>query len=450
MNLGILFNFDALSQVMVILISIVALTVGSFSWRYMRGDQLFKTFFKRLAIMFACLFVLVTADNMILFACTWFGANYFLKQLMTHKSSWAAAKSSGQLAWKYLGTGSLVLGVSFGLIYYESGLLSIKAIAPLAHDTVLYEIALGGIVCAALIQSAQWPFHKWLLSSLNSPTPVSAVMHAGLVNGGGFLLVRFSGLFVNNDHWLMALFIFGAISSLLGTFWKLLQNDVKRMLACSTLSQMGFMVIQCSLGLFAAAVAHLCWHGLFKAYLFLSSSGVATEKRFDKPLKLNTFRVVVALCAGSIFAYGFAYGSGRGITTLNTNSILIFIAFIAGVQMAFTLLQEPVRYVAPKALALASLLGVFYGYNVWFIESNLPESLMLVRPFHWTFGVYIAFIVFAWWLMIVVRQWDEAGKLPNWYQKLYVKGLNASQPAPQTVTTQRLFYRANEEKMAKK
>ncbi|PLX29388.1 MAG: hypothetical protein C0582_05790 [Alphaproteobacteria bacterium] len=441
MALDFLFHVDALSEVMMALVGFITIIIGFFSWRYMRGDQFFAVFYWRLLLLLMCLVSLISADHLALFVFSWIGANYFLKQLMIHKPSWAAAENAGRLAWKYLGVGSLILAFSFVVLYVEMGTASIKAMTAMTYHSVMFEVALAGIVISALIQSAQWPFHKWLLSSLNSPTPVSALMHAGLVNGGGFLLVRFSGLFADHSHWLMVLFIFGAISSLLGTFWKLLQNDVKRMLACSTLSQMGFMVIQCSLGLFAAAVAHLCWHGLFKAYLFLSSGGVASEKRFDKPLQLTPFRILIAVCAGALFAFAFAYGSGRSLTALTTNSILVFIAFIAGVQMAFTLLQEPVRYVVLKALCLATILGTFYGYNVWLIESHLPETLMVPRPLNWVFIAYLAFISAAWGVMIVVRQWDQKGRVPVWYKKLYVKGLNASQPALKTMTLQRLFYR---------
>jgi len=133
-----------------------------------------------------------------------------------------------------------------------------------------------------MTQSAIWPFHTWLISSLNSPTPVSAIMHAGLINGGGFLLTRFAGLFVQSTGMLQVIFFLGLLTALIGTLWKLMQHDIKRMLACSTMGQMGFMIAQCGLGLFPAAIAHLCWHGLFKAYLFLSSGSAAHEKEWNR------------------------------------------------------------------------------------------------------------------------------------------------------------------------
>ena len=106
-------------------------------------------------------------------------------------------------------------------------------------------------------------------------------MHAGLINGGGFLLARFAPMLAIQPPILNLIFIAGITTALLGTLWKLMQSDVKRMLACSTMGQMGFMIAQCGLGLFPAAVAHLSWHGLFKAYLFLSTGSAAKEKRLD-------------------------------------------------------------------------------------------------------------------------------------------------------------------------
>ena len=87
-------------------------------------------------------------------------------------------------------------------------------------------------------------------------------MHAGLVNGGGFLIVRFAPLYLNYPGILNIIFIIGLSTAIMGTLWKLMQSDIKRMLACSTMAQMGFMIAQCGLGLFSAAIAHIILHGL--------------------------------------------------------------------------------------------------------------------------------------------------------------------------------------------
>jgi NAD(P)H-quinone oxidoreductase subunit 5 len=103
------------------------------------------------------------------------------------------------------------------------------------------------IITAAIIQSAIYPFHRWLLSAMTSPTPASALMHAGFVNGSGILLALFSTvLFASNT--LIILFIIGGLTAVIAQFTKLLQVNVKQKLACSTIAQMGFMIMQCGLG----------------------------------------------------------------------------------------------------------------------------------------------------------------------------------------------------------
>ena len=113
---------------------------------------------------------------------------------------------------------------------------------------------------------------------MTSPTPASALMHAGFVNGSGILLTLFAALiFASNTMDL--LFIIGGLTAVIAQFTKLLQVNVKQKLACSTIAQMGFMIMQCGLGYFNAAIAHLILHGFYKAYLFLSSG----EYRFHDP-----------------------------------------------------------------------------------------------------------------------------------------------------------------------
>ncbi len=221
-----------------------------------------------------------------------------LVSLMIHKSNWKAAQASGRMAAKNLYIQYASNGYGFFLFYLVTGESSISGVIQKnAHSTTMI-VALVCILLSAMMQSAQWPFHKWLISSLNSPTPVSAMMHAGLINGGGFLLIRFAPLYLQQPFLLNAMFIIGLITAIFGTLWKLMQSDVKRMLACSTMGQMGFMFLQCGLGLFPAAIAPSHLHGMFKAYLFLASGQAAQEKRFDLGYPPKPLRFIVALMCG--------------------------------------------------------------------------------------------------------------------------------------------------------
>ncbi len=216
---------------------------------------------------------MAVSDHLALYFVSSCLSHALLVRRMEHKSNWKAARASAALAGKNYLLAAFFMGFAFLLLGFETGswtLRGILAYQEAASSTMILPLVL--LILAAMAQSAIWPFHRWLLSSLNSPTPVSALMHAGLINGGGFLLIRFAPLFAHHPGLLTLVFCVGLTSAFLGTLWKLLQSDVKRMLACSTMGQMGFMMMQCGLGLFSAALTHLLWHGLFKAYLFLPAA----------------------------------------------------------------------------------------------------------------------------------------------------------------------------------
>jgi NAD(P)H-quinone oxidoreductase subunit 5 len=142
--------------------------------------------------------------------------------------------------------------------------------SPVGTESVVL-FAAGGLLLAAMVQSALVPFHTWLLSSMTAPTPASALMHAGFVNAGGVLLVRFAPVVTVEPGFMLVVTLVGATSALLGKLLKSVQADVKTRLGCSTTGQMGFMIMQAGLGFFGAAITHLLLHGCYKAYLFLSA-----------------------------------------------------------------------------------------------------------------------------------------------------------------------------------
>jgi NAD(P)H-quinone oxidoreductase subunit 5 len=130
------------------------------------------------------------------------------------------------------------------------------------------------VAVAALTKSAQFPFHSWLPETMEAPTPVSALMHAGVINAGGALLLRFAPLIVRVPEALLLLSAVGTITAVLGMLAMWAQVKVKRTLAWSTVAQMGFMMVQCGLAAFPAALLHILGHGCYKAWSFLRSGGL--------------------------------------------------------------------------------------------------------------------------------------------------------------------------------
>lgn len=442
-ELGNLFYIDRLAQLMMGLITFIVGVVYLFSQRYLKGDILYSLFFKRLIALYGSLTIMVCADNIVLFASSWIVSNAILIRLMLHKSSWKASVAAYILARTTFIVGAAAMIVAFIGLYIQTGTLSINRMIMLGSDyTIITYLSLLLLLVTSFTQSALWPFNRWLLSSLNSPTPVSALMHAGVVNAGGFLLVRFAPLYCNLSYLLSFIFLIGLISACLGSIYKLIQTDVKRMFACSTLGQMGFMMMQIGSGLYAAGVAHIIFHGLFKAYLFLSSASVAQEKRLVFYTKKNIISLIAASLVGLVASYCYSYGYGKVWLEYDTSILLDLVAWIAGTQVVLALATVMRKLYYPLIVIVTAIMGGIYGLSVNLIEDLLPSTLTMPQPL--TVLHYAAFSIFVvGWLM--VNGWLTFIKKFSWYQifimRAYVKVLNTSQPHSSTITTCRKEYK---------
>lgn len=435
------FKVDEFAIIMIALVAYIGMCVFSFALRYMNGDKKYCSFFVYLIMLVACVGIMVSTDNIWLLVISCCCSHLFLVRLMIHKPNWKAAKASGIIAAKNYVLSAFFMGIAFVLLYLNTGETSINAIMHQHTDSTSILLASAFIILAAMAQSAIWPFHKWLISSLNSPTPISAIMHAGLINGGGFLLVRFAPLYLENTRLLLVLFFIGIITSLLGTLWKLMQNDVKRMLACSTMGQMGFMFVQCGLGLFPAAVAHLVWHGMFKAYLFLASSSAAQEKRFHFTYPPTKQAFICSLVCGMAGSFSFAYTSGKSWIANDTTLVLVVIAFLAGSQLTLPILRiKPIKNLS-LAIITATITGLIYGYSVSLITHAMkPMGIMQPQPLNGFYILGIITLILAWLFTFFVHYKKKTTGNSTWALKCYVHALNASQPHASTVTAHHNHY----------
>ncbi|CAM2765967.1 proton-conducting transporter membrane subunit [Legionella worsleiensis] len=435
-------TINPLNVLLSCLVLLVSFIVHRFSLRYMHGDRLYRRFFLLLSALTLTVLLMVLADNLYLFWGSWTLSNAFLVMLMVHKKEWIASRQSGLLAFYTLGLGSILLLVGLILLAVSDATCSLDVVNQLKTDHIfLHSVSLGLIVVAALTQCGLFPFHRWLISSLNSPTPVSALMHAGLVNGGGILLVKFAPLMMAQQGLLYVLFIVGAVSAILGTVWKLMQHDIKRMLACSTMAQMGFMMMQCGVGLFAAAIAHLCWHGLFKAYQFLSSgSAVKQQKSAVVELPASFMMVVISFVGGLLAMSTFAWATNKSFTIFDASTFVLFFAFIAGSQLMLTWIRTyRTLFSGVTGLVLAALSGLMYGMSIHLVECLIPGISTLQAPqlstVHWVIMSLFGFL----WLAFNFGLYQKSGqsKLGCW---LYMTLFNSSQPSAKTVTALRSDY----------
>ena len=436
-----MFHVDIISIIMIFLVSFIGIVVYFFSRRYMKGDALYRQFFLSILILLVSVILITIADNLVLFLGAWCCCNLILARLIVHKSTWKAAKASGRLAIRNFVLGFSFIILALAILYKATGSLSIQYIVHNANNYWYTLIALILLLMGAMTQSAIWPFHRWLTSSLNAPTPVSALMHAGIVNGGGFLLARFAPLYFSVPQILNVIFIVGLTSALLGSLWKLMQQDVKRMLACSTMGQMGFMFVQFGLGFFASGLAHLFWHGMFKAYLFLASGGAAQEKRLDLAYPPSLICFLFSLVCGAWGSYIFAIINHKNWLPSDTSLIIVGIVFIAGTQVALILLRSSPLKKFPLAMIMTSVMATFYGANVYFFDLILsPLELMQPQALTIVHVISLIMLTLSWLFILFFRYSNHKADLPHWFMRSYVKALNNSQPHPDTITSYRKGY----------
>jgi NAD(P)H-quinone oxidoreductase subunit 5 len=296
-------------------------------------------------------------------------------------------------------------------------------------------LAAGALLLAAMVQSALVAFQAWLLASMTAPTPASALMHAGFVNAGGILLVRFAPVVTAEPAFALVVAAVGAASALLGKLLKSVQVDVKTRLGCSTVGQIGFMILQAGFGFFGAAITHLVLHGFYKAYLFLSS-GEEVEHTNPAGASRTTggpgvagavVIVLTALAGGAVFAG--VTGKGTSLDSGLLLAGLIVLTTIHATRQALRNDALPAGYrygvvplvflpaVAVYAAVYVAVTGVMAGLPV----VTAPAELTVVH------GV-IAAVFLAAYVAIETGVYRHS-------DRLYVALVNATQPPSGTSLT---------------
>lgn len=280
--------FDPLSLLMALVIAGISLLVRVYSVRYMVEEVGYERFFVLLDLMTAALLVMVAAGDLVTLLIAWHLVGVVLFFLLAHETRSASAYRYGFWTFITYRFGDLPLLLAAALLFHQYDSWSLLHIfeqmkanpdVKTVWGLPLAETVGALIALAAFARSAQFLLHTWLPYTMEGPTPVSALMHAGIVNAGGFLLTRFAPVYVHTDGVMNLIFIVGLVTAVIGSVLMLTQNDIKKALGYSTMGQMGFMIMECGVGAFSLAVFHLIAHGLFKGTLFLSAGGVIGEAR---------------------------------------------------------------------------------------------------------------------------------------------------------------------------
>ncbi|MCJ7468167.1 MAG: pesticidal protein Cry28Aa [Maribacter sp.] len=406
--------------------------VSSYAGNYLKGFR-YQNGFMGLCLGFTIsVMLLVMSNHVLLLLLSWLAMGLFMARLIGIDSDWGEAGEASKFAQKYFMAGTFFLSAGVLLLAFKSNEFTISGLISALNglpQSIIF-IAAACIIIAAIIQSAMYPFHRWLLSAMTAPTPASALMHAGFVNGAGILLTLFSTLlFASNT--LTLLFIIGGFTAIIAQFTKLLQVTVKQKLACSTIAQMGFMIMQCGLGFFNAAVAHLILHGFYKAYLFLSAGEGIENSKPQKPLqiRIRPLQAFVVLFFGILGAVLFALLTGKG-TAVDSGIFLTLIVAITVGQATYNIVKEQSLSILQKAL-LPSILFIS-GIGIYALIYNgvtvlMADMPMVVVPLQLT-AIQIMFgIVFL--IGFFIMKLGIYQRVP-W---LYVKLLNISRPYKKSI-----------------
>ena len=291
-------SIDRLSAVMMVVITSIGLVLYRYSIRYLQSEIGQPRYQALLAFTIATLLVMVSSRDLILLFLAWQLLSWLLCLLAYNYTHMPTARSSFR-TFIMLRLGDIAFLAGIVLAFRLFGTVEFTQLFERAVSTPvtlrpfgLFEINGATAVTllifiGAMSKSAQVPLHMWLPDSLFAPTPIHGLLHAGIINAGGFLLTRLAPLYVLSPTTLHIVFFVGLATAVLGTSMMLVQNDIKKTLGYSTIGQMGYMIMECGLGAFSLAIFHLIAHGLFKATIFLNCGNVIHETRQEprRPFK---------------------------------------------------------------------------------------------------------------------------------------------------------------------
>ncbi|MCE5037597.1 NADH dehydrogenase subunit 5 [Staphylococcus auricularis] len=301
-------QLDPLAWLLASFVLFIGLILQRFSFNYLKGDRNYKKYFVLFTFMTVIVSLAWMSNDMRIFIVCWGLTLFCLTRLLQLNQRWHVTKEAGKVTTSLFFIAWFALLIAIILLHILTDTWQITSVlAYVASQNMngwLLQLILLLIVLGVLIPAAQWPFQRWLIESVLAPTPVSAIMHAGIVNAGGIILTRFSTLFNGGDIATVLLLLFATMSVLIGSGINLVHVDYKRQMVGSTISQMGFMLVQCGLGAYSAAIIHLILHGIFKATLFLKSGSAL--RHFEASSQMNKRTTYSWIIAGRVLAVAIA------------------------------------------------------------------------------------------------------------------------------------------------
>jgi len=430
--------YDGSAGLMLALVSLVGWVICRYSNRYLDGEKNEGRYYRWTAFTIGAVSLMVISGNLLMFFVAWVSTSLGLHKLLLHYAHRPAAHRAAWTKFSISRLGDVALISAIVLTYFHFHTFefaelfaSVQGTAvggPLATTPTVWIAWL--IVFGAVTKSAQFPFHTWLPQTMETPTPVSALMHAGIVNAGGYLIIRTSPLITHAPLALMVLAVVGAVTACFAATVMLTQTSVKRSLAYSTIAQMGFMMLQCGLGAFSAAMLHIVAHSLYKAHAFLSSGGVLAQRAGTNGVDVASrapFRGwlhLPAAAAVSFAAFGLAMVSaGIDPATKAGGFVLGLILCLAFTAWLWQAWRTQVTMVMAASAASTGLLALIYAFSFVAVDKIVTSNPAITTP-PLPLGGIAAIVAVGFGSLFVLQPLLLRKTRPHWLDAMYVHASN--------------------------
>lgn len=397
-----LVQLDVVSSPMLLLVCTLALVVVRFSRTYLAAEGGLERYVRSLLLTLASVTLLVISNHLGVVIATWLATGIGLHQLLTFYRTRRQAVIVAHKEFLLSRLADLFFFASVYLIDSEVGSLHIdvvndfvvaKGLTPGLH------LATALLVVGVLLKSAQLPFHGWMQQVMEAPTPVSALLHAGIVNIGGFVMIRLAPLMAHAPLAQWMLLTVGLATAIVGSLVMTTRTSAKVILAWSTVGQMGFMLVQCGLGVWHLALLHLLAHSCYKAHCFLSTGGAvdtwrgAHLVRPPRPSLLFTVLGIVVLgIVASPFYLAFTHTKLHASPALGPLALALVLSFVPTIARA---LAAGWRAFALAAIFTAGAAAAYFALHLVFEGIAPAISAEAESPFKWkvvTVGLVVLFI----------------------------------------------------------